>query len=142
MRKVIIYSFLGALGFYLYQNLKALKNIETYIVGFDVSGGLLNLKIDLKLEVSNPTNYDINFQSLDANVFIDNNIIGNIFYNNPIILEKGQSKFITVPVVINPLFAAGSFIDQISKGSASIEVKGVLRAENINTKYFETYKIA
>ena len=142
MKNLIIFSFLGSLGFYIYKNLKAIANIDTSVIGINLEGGLFNLKLNIKLNVFNPSSYDINFQKIDSGVYINKELIGDIYYDNPIVLPKGANIQLVIPVHLNPLYAATTLINQINSGGLKIEVKGKLKAEDLNTDYYEIYEIA
>lgn len=141
MKNVIIFSFLGAIGYYLYSNLRSIDLISTKITGVHIEGGLLNLNMLVNMNINNPTGYNIDFQALQAGVFINNDQIGEINYNTPVLLPSNEITPVSVPVQINPLFAAGTIINKLQQGNINLEVKGILTAQNTKTKYYENYQI-
>lgn len=141
MRNLILFSFLGAIGYYIYSNIKSIDLITTKITGVNISGGLLNLQMMLGIDITNPTGYNINFQELQAGVFLNNDQIGNINYNMPVLLNSNTITPVEIPININPLYAAGTLLNTLQQGNIIIEVIGEIKAENVKTYYYENYKI-
>lgn len=142
MRKIVLLSFLGAVGYYIYTNVSKLKLIDTKIKGIKVSGSPLNAKLDIKLDVKNPSNYNIDFESLRAGVYLNNDLIGDIDYKGNKILPASATVPVTIPVYLNPVFAGVKLIQNLAKGDTKLTLDGTLRAKGINTPYKEVYLIA
>lgn len=141
MKNFILLAFLSAFGIYIVKNLQAVNKISTSIVGIDFKGGLLDLKLVLTLNIHNPTEYDINFQKLNAGVYINNDLIGDIDYSSPIILTNNTYTLLDIPIFLNPLYATSRLISNLTAGATNIDIKGKLKAEGFSTGYYETYKL-
>lgn len=141
MKNIILLSFLGAIGYYLYANVKSIDNITTQVEGINIKGGLLNLELLINLKILNPTGYNIDLQALQAGVYVNQDVIGDIDYNTPVTIQSKGSKNIIVPVFLNPVFAAATLIQKLNAGNVDINIKGVITAEGIRQNYLETYKI-
>lgn len=101
------------------------------LFGFDFA------KKALQIELVNPTNINLNFNALVADVSINGNKIGLVDYRQPTQLTPSDRKIINLPIRLDPVGTLFFTKNLITGGlkklkNATIAVNGTLQAEGLN----------
>ena len=90
-------------------------------------------KASLTLDIINPTNTNININSIVGDVIVNGYSISTINYQNAVSIPANGSIFIELMIKVNPLDAGGFILDLIQKKGklGKIKVLGSVSGEGI-----------
>lgn len=133
MKKILPYGILVLAGYYAWKYFKK-----------GVAGKLLNVKIrrlnlfplksaNLEVDIINPTNSSINFDSITLDLSVNDFPISTLNYQKNTTISGNGVTTIKMPIVINPL-ESGQFVFNLlsNKGKVkNIKVSGTINGEGI-----------
>lgn len=133
MKKVLPYLIFGVAGYYAWKYFSK-----------GVAGRLLNVKVrrlnlfplksaNLEVDIVNPTNSSINFDSITLDLSVNNYPISTLNYQKNTTISGNSVTTIKLPIVINPL-ESGQFVFNLlsSKGKIkNIRIDGTINGEGI-----------
>jgi LEA14-like dessication related protein len=133
VKKILPYGILVLAGYYAWKYFKK-----------GVAGKLLNVKIrrlnlfplksaNLEVDIINPTNSSINFDSITLDLSVNDFPISTLNYQKNTTISGNGVTTIKMPIVINPL-ESGQFVFNLlsNKGKVkNIKVSGTINGEGI-----------
>jgi LEA14-like dessication related protein len=133
VKKLLPYGILAVAGYFAWRYFRK-----------GIAGRLLNVKVrklnlfplksaNLEIDVINPTNSSINFDSITLDLSVNGYPISTLNYQKNTTISANGVTTIKLPIVINPL-ESGQFVFNLltTKGKIkTIQVKGTINGEGI-----------
>ena len=133
VKKILPYGILALAGYFAWKYFKK-----------GIAGKLLNVKIrrlnlfplksaNLEVDIINPTNSSINFDSITLDLSVNDYPISTLNYQKNTTISANGLTSIKMPIVINPL-ESGQFVFNLltNKGKVkNIKVNGTINGEGI-----------
>lgn len=138
---------LGILGVWAltkYAKGSALTRLKLSIFGADLAGSLSNPEVNVNVLAQNPTNEDIRVTAMVADVYVNDNFVGNVSNFVAFVIQPATETAFPLKVRLN---VPGLFsqIADILKGTgglqAKIRVLGTLNVEGTIVPIDLTHKI-
>ena len=127
-------------GFRIFSKLKSASLLDYQIKGIKLSGNLLNLKLDLTTEIINNTTEQIELNYFIGDIYLGNEIIGQINLQGNINIEPGLTEII-VHVFLKPIHTLTQILPNITNLNNIFYIMGQISFENIKTDVQQTFKL-
>ena len=139
--KPIYWIIAAVAGVIIWKKYQMSQSLTYTIQGISIGGSLLNPGIVLALQVNNPTMTSADLDSINANVIVNNNIVGVISQTIPQTIAANTSTIINIPVALNVGNAISDVINILQSQQANVEIKGSITADLIPIPLDITYNI-
>jgi len=135
MNKGVKFALIGgaiALGYYYFKKLRASSKLLFYPKMIRLEGKTIkNFKIVLDIEVNNPTNSDVNIDSLNILIKDSDKELGRIFVNTPKVITKNSTSLLSLPLVLSKINAYFFLYEIIAKGKNKVTIEGTINSEGV-----------
>jgi len=135
MNKGVKFALIGgaiALGYYYFKKLRASSKLLFYPKMVRLEGKTIkNFKIVLDIEVNNPTNSDVNIDSLNILIKDSDKELGRIFVNTPKVITKNSTSLLSLPLVLSKINAYFFLYEIIAKGKNKVTIEGTINSEGV-----------
>lgn len=129
--KPLLFIILFFSGYKIFKTLRTADSLNFKILGFKIKGDILNLKIDLLTEIYNQTNNNLTLKSYLADIWLDNELIGQINFKSPTTITTGTT-IIELPVFLKPLNSIINLIPKLSSLNLNLYVDGQINFDGVN----------
>ena len=137
-----IYWIIGGIAaFIIYRKYKMANSLTYKINGFNISGDITAPVLVISLQIYNPTTVSADIQSINADLLVNNSIVGIVNSNEKQTIAANTSTIINIPISVNLTQAITDVIAIIKNKSANINVKGSLTVDFIPIPFDIQYNI-
>lgn len=109
-----------AAGYYLLTGKKAaIENLIVKPIDIAINSSktnLLKLVFNLKLKITNTSNFSVKVNAIDVDVIVNNNIIGEVQKNLPIVVAPGKTEIVTIELSVQNLAVIETVLNIIAMG--------------------------
>lgn len=109
-----------AAGYYFLTGKKAaIENLIVKPIDIAINSSktnLLRLVFNLKLKITNTSNFSVKVNSIDVDVLVNNNIVGEVQKNLPIVIAPGKTEIVIIELGLQNLSVIETIINIIDMG--------------------------
>lgn len=109
-----------AAGYYLLTGKKAaIENLIVKPIDIAINSSktnLLKLVFNLKIKITNTSNFSVKVNAIDVDVIVNNNIIGEVQKNLPIVVAPGKTEIVTIELSVQNLAVIETVLNIIAMG--------------------------
>lgn len=127
-------------GFRIFSKLHSASLLDWTIKGIKIKGNLLNLQLNLNTEIINNTPSNIEFNYFKGDIYLNDNIIGQINFIDTVEIHPGLTQVI-IPIFLKPLHTIIEQIPQLTSNESSFYLDGIISFEGIETDIQENFKL-
>ena len=99
-------------------------------------------KAAITLSVINPTNTEIDFDSITADILLNGNAFSTVNLNRKTIIKANSSLNVDLPIKLNPLEGARLALDLLKNPKQyTLNIKGTVNSSSINFPFDIEYKL-
>lgn len=135
MNKGVKFALIGgaiALGFYYFKKLRATSKLLFYPKNVRIVGNKIkDFRIVLDIDVNNPTNSNINIDSVNLLIKSDSTELGRIFVNTPKIINSNSTTLLSLPLTLSKINAYFFLYEVIAKGKNKVTIDGTINSEGL-----------
>ena len=110
----------AAAGYYFLMGKKqAIGTLEVKPIDIAINKSktnVLRLVFNLKLKISNPANYAVKINSIDVDIAVNNNIIGDVQKTLPFVIAPGKTEIVTIELSLQNLQVVDVVFNIIANG--------------------------
>jgi LEA14-like dessication related protein len=135
----------AAAGYYLLMGKKqAIENllIKPIDIGINTSKtNLFKLTFNLKLKITNPSNFTVKVNKIDVDVVVNNSIISEFQKNLPILIGPNKTEIVTIEITAQNAAIITTIIDIITSGEKiTAGIKGIISTDlgDTNIEFFKS----
>ena len=110
----------AAAAYYLLTGKKAaIENLIVKPIDIAINSSktsILKLVFNLKLKITNTSNFAVKVNAIDVDVIVNNNIIGEVQKNLPFVIAPGKTEIVTIELSVQNLSVIETVLDIIAVG--------------------------
>lgn len=135
----------AAAGYYFLMGKKeAIENllIKPIDIGINASKtNLLKLTFNLKLKITNPSNFTVKVNKIDVDIVVNNSIISEFQKSLPILIAPNKTEIVTIEITAQNAAIITTIIDIITSGEKiTAGIKGIISTDlgDVNIAYLKS----
>lgn len=135
----------AAAGYYFLMGKKqAIEKllIKPIDIGINASKtNLLKLTFNLKLKITNPSNFSVKVNKIDVDIVVNNSIISEFQKNLPILIAPNKTEIVTIEITAQNAAIITTIIDIIISGEKiTAGIKGIISTDlgDVNIAYLKS----
>ena len=135
----------AAAGYYFLMGKKqAIENllIKPIDIGINASKtNLLKLTFNLKLKITNPSNFSVKVNKIDVDIVVNNSIISEFQKSLPILIAPNKTEIVTIEITAQNAAIITTIIDIITSGEKiTAGIKGIISTDlgDVNISYLKS----
>lgn len=109
-----------AAGYYLLKGKKsAIENLIVKPIDIGINSSktsILKLVFNLKLKITNTSNFSVKVNAIDVDILVNNNIIGDVQKNLPIVIPPSQTEIVIIELGLQNLSVIETILNIIEMG--------------------------
>ena len=120
----------GFLVWYASRKLKAIDKLQFLPVNFSITGKFPTYKVNLLMQITNPTSVPLSVSSIFADVLQNGKRVGKIALDKSFNISPKKDNLITIPVDIYTGQFIATIISMIAnKEKINLTIKGIINSE-------------
>ena len=131
-----------AAGYYLLTGKKAaIENLIVKPIDIAINSSktnFLKLVFNLKLKITNTSNFSVKVNAIDVDVIVNNNIIGEVQKNLPIVVPPNKTEIVTIELSVQNLAVVQTIVNMFlnnEKLSAGVQGNVTTDLGKVNFSY-------
>ena len=132
----------AAAGYYLLIGKKeAIEKLLIKPIDIGINSSKKNLFVltfNLKLKITNPSNFTVKVNKIDVDIIVNDTIISEFQKNLPIIIGPNKTEIVTIEITAQNAAIITTIIDIITSGeNITAGIKGIISTDlgNVNIDY-------